>query len=106
MGEIRGRTDRLHTFDSLEAVHQTLAALSELGMVEPCARQPGQKEKRFCHGLGPTEDSSGAEARPAQVTSPSVDDERLAKLEQAVANLTEELAALQRAFDQFKQQFE
>ena len=31
VGEIRGRTDRLHAFDALEAVHDTLARLSELG---------------------------------------------------------------------------
>ena len=31
----------------LEAVHDTLASLSELELLEQCARQPGQKEKRF-----------------------------------------------------------
>ena len=106
VGEIRGRTDRLHVFDSLEGVHQTLDGLSSVGLVEPCARQPGQKEKRFCHCLGPAQDRSGAEAGSAQVTSPAPDEERLVKLEQDVANLSEELTALQQAFDQFRQQFE
>lgn len=106
VGEIRGRTDRLHVFDSLEAAHQTLAGLTDLDLVEPCARQPGQKEKRFCHCLGPAMDPSGSEAAPVQATMPSPDEERLAQLEQDVADLAEELTALQQAFAQFKEQFE
>jgi len=106
VGEIRGRTDRLHAFDSLEAVHQTLAGLSELKLVGPCARQPGQKEKRFCHSLGPVSESSGPEGVPVQVTSASPNEERLARLEQDVTNLIEELTALKQAFAQFKEQFE
>ena len=106
VGEIRGRTDRLHAFDSLGAVHQTLDGLSSVGLVEPCARQPGQKEKRFSHCLGATPEPQGTEAVPMQLTASSQDEERLAKLEQEVANLGEELAALQQAFEQFKQQFE
>jgi len=106
VGEIRGRTDRLHAFDALEAVHDTLARLSELGLTEQCARQPGQKETRFCHCLGPELDTSGPEAVSAQVIPPSLDEERLAQLEQEVATLTQDLTALQQAFAQFKQQFE
>ncbi len=105
-GEIRGRTDRMHAFDGLAAVHDTLAGLSELGFVEQCARQPGQKETRFCHCLGPVADMSGSEAAPVQAPTPSVDQERLAQLEQDVAALTQELTDLRQAFAQFKQQFE
>jgi len=108
VGEIRGRTDRLHAFDGLEAVHNTLASLSEPGFVEQCARQPGQKETRFCHRLGPVADMSESESEAAsvQVMQPSQDEERFARLEQEVATLTQELTALQQAFAQFKQQFE
>ena len=106
VGEIRGRTDRLHAFDGLEAVHDTLATLSELELLEQCARQPGQREERFYHTLGPEMDTSGSEAASARVIQPPADQQRIALLEQEVATLTQDLTALQQAFAQFKQQFE
>ncbi len=90
----------------LESVHDTLASLSELELLEQCARQPGQKEKRFYHSLGPEMDTSGSEAVSTQVIQPSADQQRIALLEQEVATLTQDLTALRQAFAQFKQQFE
>jgi uncharacterized protein YceH (UPF0502 family) len=106
VGEIRARTDRLHAFDDLEGVHNTLAGLAELELAEQCARQPGQKETRFRQCLGSDTDTSEPESMSGQVLLPSADQERLEHLEQAVATLTQELTDLQQAFAKFKEQFE
>lgn len=108
VGEIRGRTDRLFTFDSLEAVHQTREGLVTMGYVEQLARQPGQKEIRFNHRLGSEEVDNDEEADPASESgaTPDANPERFDQLEAKVTALAEELSDLREAFEIFKQQFE
>jgi uncharacterized protein YceH (UPF0502 family) len=50
-GELKGRTDRLHPFADLAAVHTTLERLIERDLVEQLLRRPGQKEERYAHRL-------------------------------------------------------
>lgn len=97
-GELRGRSDRLHTFDSVAEVEQLLrdmAAQSE-SLVRQLPRRPGQKEERWAHLAG------GAIVEPA----PSIGEEsvprapgeplsaRVQRLEDRVAELANELRAL------------
>src|SRR5438105_6097388 len=51
VGELRGRTDRLYTFEDLEGVESTLNRLAEAGYVKRLPRQAGFKEARFTHLL-------------------------------------------------------
>ncbi len=56
VGELRSRSDRMHAFASLElveAVLQSLAAHRFGALVALQERQPGQKEARWAHLLGP-----------------------------------------------------
>src|SRR5689334_1444418 len=92
-GELRGRTERLYTFDDLEAVESTLHRLAEIDFVKQLPRQPGTKEPRWAHLM--CGDVEAAEA-PAE-RSPSVD--RIGKLEA-------ELADLRRDFEDFRRRFE
>src|SRR5688500_8661862 len=53
-GEMRGRSDRLHQFDSVVQVEETLrdmAAHSE-PLVRQLPRRPGQNEERWAHTIG------------------------------------------------------
>ena len=50
-GELRGRTERLYTFDDLEAVESTLHRLTEMEFVKQLPRQAGFKEPRWAHLL-------------------------------------------------------
>jgi uncharacterized protein len=74
-GEIKQRTDRLHSFSSLEEVERCLAALAARD--EPfavrLARRPGQKEERYHHLLaGPIdEDALDAEFAVAMASASS-----------------------------------
>jgi uncharacterized protein YceH (UPF0502 family) len=66
-GELKQRTDRLHPFADLAAVHETLRRLIERELVMQLARRPGQKEERFAHRLG---DDDAHVAAPAAAHAP------------------------------------
>ncbi len=60
-GELRGRTERMHRFETLDEVQSTLQRLiqREPPLVKVLSRQPGTKESRYTHLLGgEVEDSS------------------------------------------------
>ena len=87
-GELRQRSERLHSFGSPAELEETLTGLVERGLVTRLARQPGQKEQRFRQLLGGGEaapDDATPEREGAQATGPQSDVEaRLAALERRV----------------------
>jgi uncharacterized protein YceH (UPF0502 family) len=98
VGELRGRTERMFTFDDLEGVESTLQRLAEMGFVKKLPRQTGFKEQRWAHLLaGDVEVVEEAAPAPAE-RGPS-DRERIAALEH-------EVDALRRAFEEFRRNFE
>ena len=108
LGEIRGRTERLHPFESLEEVEQTLQALitREPPLATQLPRQMGRKEARFAHLLsGEVETEEPDIAEPA-VLEIRADNERMDQLEGEVQSLKGELQDLKDQFTAFKQQFE
>lgn len=109
VGEIRGRTERLHTFDSLEEVLEVLGSLEEMELVKKMPRQPGRKESRYMHLLS-GEPEAGLAETAVSVEPETVivrkKDNRLDELEEQVIGLREELRKLQEEFSAFKAQFE
>jgi uncharacterized protein len=112
VGEIRGRTGRMHEFASLEEVQAVLDALASRSpdpLVARLPRQTGFKEQRFAHLL------AGEVSIPASEQAPRPEparlavlqeNERLAKLEAEAAVLREEIKDLKRKFAEFQKQFE
>jgi uncharacterized protein YceH (UPF0502 family) len=99
-GELRGRTERLYTFDDLEAVESTLHRLAEMGFTKQLPRQPGTKEPRWAHLMcGDVETVEAAAPAPVAHDRGPVDRERIARLE-------EDLPALRREFEDFRRRFE
>lgn len=97
-GELRGRSDRLESFDKVSDVEEILrdmAAHSE-PLVRMLARRPGQKEERWAHTVG------GAISEPAHVPAPDRESPaagepmsvRVQRLEEQVAALTASLEEL------------
>jgi uncharacterized protein YceH (UPF0502 family) len=93
-GELKQRTERLHRFEGLDAVHATLEKLVGRDLAIGLGRRPGQKEDRYAHLLGeedPVVESEPAAARPAPAGGPSLA-ERVARLEAQVAALEKRLS--------------
>jgi uncharacterized protein len=123
-GELKGRTERLHPFGSLEDVHATLGRLGERELVVRRDRRPGQKEDRYEQLLGADEAPGAARpdaaaqpvaasqppapagatepppaVAPVPAARPRPDDGRLARLEEELDALREEVAALRERLD-------
>jgi uncharacterized protein YceH (UPF0502 family) len=97
-GELRGRSDRLHSFDSVPVAEETLrdmAAHSE-PLVRQLPRRPGQKEERWAHTAGGAvvEVEPAAPAASAAAESSQPLSARVARLEDQVAKLIAELRGL------------
>jgi uncharacterized protein YceH (UPF0502 family) len=99
VGELRGRTERMFTFDDLEGVESTLTRLSEMEFVKKLPRQAGFKEQRWAHLLAGDIDVAEESAVAAPTERGPSDRERIAVLEQ-------EVAELKRAFEDFRRNFE
>ena len=97
VGELRGRSDRLYTFEDLEGVETTLHHLSEQGLVTQLPRPAGSREPRYAHLLAGEIEVQEPPAPPAARGPAS--EERLAALER-------EVAALRQEFDEFRRRFE
>jgi len=82
VGELKGRTERLHRFESLPQVDETLNGLASRELVARLGRRPGQKEERWAHLLG-GEEEQAEEALQAR----SDLEERVEQLEAQVAQL-------------------
>jgi uncharacterized protein len=111
VGELRGRAERMHSFADLAEVEQVLGDLSERQppLVVKLPRQPGRKEPRVAHLLsGPPELASEGPGAPPEGARRQVlaENERLAALEQEVADLRARTDELHRLFAEFRAQFE
>jgi len=106
-GELRGRTERLHRFESLDDVQSALQKLTqrEPALVKVLPRQPGTKESRWVHLMAG--DMFVAESPGAIVADQgSGDSGRVARLEEEVAELRRELGELKNQMERFRCQFE
>jgi uncharacterized protein YceH (UPF0502 family) len=107
VGEIRGRTDRLHEFSGLGEVQEALDKLAqrEEPLVVRLERQVGQKDARYAHLLsGQIDVSSLPVARERTVTGGQ--SERVEKLEAEIESLKNDLAVFREEFAEFRKQFD
>jgi hypothetical protein len=106
-GELRGRTERMHSFEELTDV---LAGIQKLMDREPSLaavlpRQPGTKEARYTHLLsGPVESvqmPAATEHSPGREFAPDTSalQERVESLETTVDELRQQIAALTQKVD-------
>src|ERR1700688_3906966 len=107
-GELRGRTDRLHRFEALDDVQSALQKLiqREPPLAKVLPRQPGTKESRYAHLLAGDVVEAGAPVRAvAAIESNSADGERMARLEEDVAELGREVSDIKDQLERFRKQF-
>ena len=91
-GELRGRSDRLHSFETIEEVEDTLRHLDPI--VRELPRRPGQKESRWYHTLSGGQPPAVAQTEPEAAAGSAPLSERVRQLEEQVAQLTSELRDL------------
>jgi hypothetical protein len=112
-GELKQRTERMHAFDELAAVHTTLEALIERELVARLERRPGHKEERYVQLLQDEEegqpDVSGPGVMPASAPAPMLasaasegrvqasESQELALLRERLERLEHEVAELRDA---------
>lgn len=89
-GELKSRTERMHRFESVGAVMETLEDLIERELVARLDRRPGQKEERYRHLLGA--DAANETPAPAPAARAAGDlEQRVARLEEQMAQVLEQL---------------
>lgn len=107
-GELRGRTERMYRFETLDDVQSALQKLMDRqpSLVRVLPRQPGTKESRYMH-LFSGDFAADMAPAPAAAVSNSGErlDTRVAALENEVSSLRGEIADLRRELAEFKQQF-
>lgn len=106
-GELRGRSERMYRFETLDDVQSTLQRLSDRQppLVRVLPRQPGTKESRYVHLFAedtwPTETLAPYSPEPRSAS----DSARIAALETEVSNLKQEIAELKNQLSEFRDQF-
>jgi len=106
-GELRGRAERIHSFETLEDVQSALQKLMqrEPPLANVLPRQPGTKESRYAHLLAGDVAEAPAQAIAAAERNPA-DAERIARLEEKVAELRREVGEVKDQLERFRRQFE
>ncbi|MFZ3340153.1 MAG: YceH family protein [Terriglobales bacterium] len=104
-GELRGRTERLHHFETLDDVQSALQKLMQRQprLVKMLPRQPGTKESRYSHLL--SGDANVIET-PQLGAGAIHQGDRIARLEEEVNGLRMDVAELKRQLEGFRTQFE
>ena len=108
-GELRGRTERMYRFETLEDVQSGLQKLMDRqpSLVRVLPRQPGTKESRYMHLFSGDVAVDYVTAPVTSVVRPSAGqtDSRIETLETEVSSLRNEVADLRRELAEFKRQF-
>jgi uncharacterized protein YceH (UPF0502 family) len=107
-GELRSRSERMHSFDDLSEVESTLPRLMkrEPPLAKILPRQPGTKEARYAHLLSGDVEIAQLPARDELRVNDGGSPDRITSLEQKVSQLQNEIADLKKEFSAFQKQFE
>ena len=107
-GELRGRTERMHHFETLDdvqsALHKLMQRQPPLAKILP--RQPGTKESRYVHLLS---GDVGISDTPHPVAAEAIhqgDGDRVTRLEEELGSLRREVLELKQQLEGFRKQFE
>jgi uncharacterized protein YceH (UPF0502 family) len=106
-GELRGRTERMHHFETLDDVQSALQKLMQRQppLVKVLPRQPGTKESRYAHLLSGDVTTPDMPQLPVSAVHHS-DNDRITRLEDEVSGLRREVAELKQQLEGFRKQFD
>ena len=98
-GELKQRVERLYPYGSIEDVERALDALAAEDLAERLPRRPGQSQDRWRQLLGGGDETPEA-AEPTLASNVERVYQTQSPLEERVARLEEQVAALQRALEE------
>jgi uncharacterized protein YceH (UPF0502 family) len=93
-GELKTRTERLHSFGDMSEVGGTLERLIARDLVVRLDRRPGQREERYRHLLSEEMEETVPDVSAPSQEAVSQDDERIQRIERQLAELRSEIQAL------------
>ena len=105
-GELKQRSERLHSFADLTAVQEALGRLLERELLVRHPRRPGQKEDRYEQVLGGGGEESGVgeergtpapEATPTPPADAAAEEDRLDRIERELNELRAQVRGLREA---------
>ena len=102
VGEIRGRTERLYKFESLDEVAGVLDRTPD-PFARRLPRQPGTKEARITHLFCGEVDVEETDTATVAVQA---ENERIDQLEKEISSLKQTVTDLQSQFAEFRKRFE
>jgi uncharacterized protein YceH (UPF0502 family) len=99
LGELKQRSERLHSFPDLGSVEDALGRLTARELGRWLERRPGQKEARYTHLLegdagGPPAETEPLAAPPPHTPAPDGLSDEVVRLRRDLDALREEVAAL------------
>jgi uncharacterized protein YceH (UPF0502 family) len=104
--EIKGRTARLYSFDSLDEVHRPWDILRNTALLDASRGSPAAGESRYTHLLCGEPEIAEVMTAPAPGHGVAVESKRMEKMEQDIEALRNDLAELKKEFQEFKKQLE
>ncbi len=108
-GELRGRSERLCSFQDLDKLTEILNHLIEIGFAQKMPRLPGRKEARYAHllsGIPQTTDAEQDFTKEKHTIVVQRKNEKIEELEDTVQLLKQDIEALRKEFSLFKKEFE
>ena len=93
-GELKTRTERLHSFGDMGELGETLERLIARDLVVRLDRRPGQREERYRHLLSEESETPVPQVEAPSEETVSQDDERIQRIERQLAELRSEIRAL------------
>lgn len=108
-GELRGRSERMFRFETLDDVQAALQKLMQRDppLVKVLPRRTGTKESRWMHLLsGDVVVPESPQAASTTDTQSPVDSERVGRLEEQISVLRREVDELKSQLEGFRKQFE
>jgi len=107
-GELRGRTERMYRFETLDDVQGALQKLMgrEPALVKVLPRAPGTKEARYAHLLSGEVEGVEVQTEGGAPQHAGDGSSTVQRLREDVAELRREVEELKRGFGEFRKQFE
>lgn len=110
VGELRGRSERMHDFTDLEEVERCLESLTAREPEPLVARMPRGRWTQLFGGAAPiAEEPQEVLSRPGMESKPEIDSRmvgRVAALELELAQVKRQLEEIQQQFEAFRRQFQ